>query len=110
LRRAVRFYTDYGITVKRVMSDNGACYRSAIHAVACLLLGLRHLRTRPCRPRTKGKAERLSAPCSAAGPTARSTDPAENAPPRLTAGSGPTTIADHTDTSATSRPSLAYTS
>jgi transposase InsO family protein len=59
LRRAVRFYTDYGITVKRLMSDNGACYRSAIHAVACRLLGLRHLRTRPYRPRTTGKAERF---------------------------------------------------
>jgi transposase InsO family protein len=59
LRRAVRFYAGYGITVQRVMSDNGACYRSAIHAVACRLLGLRHLRTRPYRPRTNGKAERF---------------------------------------------------
>jgi transposase InsO family protein len=59
LRRAVRFYAGYGITVQRVMSDNGACYVSAIHAVACRLLGLRHLRTRPYRPRTNGKAERF---------------------------------------------------
>jgi transposase InsO family protein len=59
LRRAVRFYASYGITVQRVMSDNGACYRSAIHALACRLLGLRHLRTRPYRPRTNGKAERF---------------------------------------------------
>jgi transposase InsO family protein len=59
LRRAVRFYASYGITVQRVMSDNGACYVSAIHAVACRLLGLRHLRTRPYRPRTNGKAERF---------------------------------------------------
>ena len=59
LRRAVAFYASYGITVQRVMSDNGACYRSTIHAVACRLLGLRHLRTRPYRPRTNGKAERF---------------------------------------------------
>jgi len=59
LRRAVRFYAGYGITVQRVMSDNGACYLSTIHAVACRLLGLRHLRTRPYRPRTNGKAERF---------------------------------------------------
>jgi transposase InsO family protein len=59
LRRAVAFYAAYGITVERVMSDNGACYRSTMHAVACRLLGLRHLRTRPYRPRTNGKAERF---------------------------------------------------
>jgi transposase InsO family protein len=59
LRRAARFYAGYGITVQRVMSDNGACYRSTIHAYACRLLGLKHLRTRPYRPRTNGKAERF---------------------------------------------------
>ena len=59
LRRAVAFYASYGITVQRVMSDNGACYRSIIHALACRRLGLRHLRTRPYRPRTNGKAERF---------------------------------------------------
>jgi transposase InsO family protein/transposase len=59
LRRAVAFYRRHGIQVERVMSDNGACYRSAIHALACRLLGLRHLRTRPYRPRTNGKAERF---------------------------------------------------
>jgi transposase InsO family protein len=59
LRRAVAFYAAHGITVQRVMSDNGACYRSTIHAFACRALGLRHLRTRPYRPRTNGKAERF---------------------------------------------------
>ena len=59
LRRAVAFYAAHGITVERVMSDNGACYRSSIHALACRALGLRHLRTRPYRPRTNGKAERF---------------------------------------------------
>jgi transposase InsO family protein len=59
LRRAVAFYRSYGITVERVMTDNGAGYRSTLHAIACRTLGLRHLRTRPYRPRTNGKAERF---------------------------------------------------
>jgi transposase InsO family protein len=56
LRRACRFYAAHGITMQRVMTDNGAAYRSAIHALACRALGLKHLRTRPYRPRTNGKA------------------------------------------------------
>jgi transposase InsO family protein len=59
LRRAVGFYRRHGISVERVMSDNGACYRSTIHALACRTLGLRHLRTRRYRPRTNGKTERF---------------------------------------------------
>jgi transposase InsO family protein len=59
LRRAVDFYAAYGITVQRLMTDNGSAYRSTIHALACRMLGLRHLRTRPYRPRTNGKAERF---------------------------------------------------
>jgi transposase InsO family protein len=59
LRRAVAFYRRHGITVERVMSDNGPCYRSTIHAFACRALGIRHLRTRPYRPRTNGKAQRF---------------------------------------------------
>jgi transposase InsO family protein len=59
LRRAVGFYATHGIKVERVMSDNGACYRSTLHALACRTMGLRHLRTRPYRPRTNGKAERF---------------------------------------------------
>ncbi len=39
--------------------DNGSPYRSSVHAVACRLLGIRHLRTRPYRPQTNGKAERF---------------------------------------------------
>jgi transposase InsO family protein len=59
LRRAAAFYRSHGIRLERVMSDNGACYRSSIHALACRSLGIRHLRTRPYRPRTNGKAERF---------------------------------------------------
>jgi transposase InsO family protein len=59
LRRAIAFYRRHGITVERVMTDNGSAYRSTIHAFACRTLGIRHLRTRPYRPRTNGKAERF---------------------------------------------------
>jgi transposase InsO family protein len=59
LRRAVEWFRSMGVAVERVMSDNGPCYRSTVHAVACRELGLRHLRTQPYRPRTNGKAERF---------------------------------------------------
>jgi transposase InsO family protein len=59
LRRAVAFYRRHGITVERVMTDNGGAYRSTLHAIACRAMGIRHLRTRPYRPQTNGKAERL---------------------------------------------------
>jgi transposase InsO family protein len=59
LRRAVAWLASMGVTVERVISDNGSCYRSAVHAEACAELGMRHLFTRPCRPRTNGKAERF---------------------------------------------------
>jgi transposase InsO family protein len=59
LRRAVAWFQGMGITVERVLSDNGSCYRSRAHARACAELGMRHLFTRPYRPRTNGKAERF---------------------------------------------------
>ena len=59
LSRAIDFFGRHGIIVQRVLTDNGSPYRSAIHAIACRALGVRHLRTRPRRPQTNGKAERL---------------------------------------------------
>jgi transposase InsO family protein len=59
LRRALLFFTQRGVVVQRVLTDNGSAYRSTIHAVACRALGIRHLRTRPHRPQTNGKAERF---------------------------------------------------
>ena len=59
LERAVRFFRRHGIRVERLLTDNGSAYRSTIHAVACRILGIRHLRTRPRRPQTNGKAERF---------------------------------------------------
>jgi transposase InsO family protein len=59
LRRALAFYERHGIRVERLLTDNGAPYRSVLHALACRRLGVRHLRTRPYRPQTNGKAERF---------------------------------------------------
>jgi transposase InsO family protein len=58
-RRAVQFFRRYGIRVERVLTDNGGAYRSVIHALACRALGIGHVRTRPYRPQTNGKAERF---------------------------------------------------
>lgn len=59
LRAAVAWHRSMGVTVKRVMTDNGGCYRSRAFAAACAELGIRHLRTKPYTPRTNGKAERF---------------------------------------------------
>ena len=59
LQRAIAWYAEHGIKVRRVMTDNGSGYVSKIFTGACGQLRLRHLRTRPYTPRTNGKAERL---------------------------------------------------
>ncbi len=59
LHRAVQWFAERGVRVRAVMSDNGSCYRSYAHQAALRELGLRHLRIKPGRPRTNGKAERF---------------------------------------------------
>jgi transposase InsO family protein len=59
LERAVAFYHSHGIAVERLMTDNGSAYRSTAHALACRAFGIKHIRTRPYRPQTNGKAERF---------------------------------------------------
>jgi transposase InsO family protein len=59
LRRARAFYRRHGIEVEQLLTDNGSAYLSVAHAVACRVLGIRHLRIRPYRPQTNGKAERF---------------------------------------------------
>ena len=59
LERAVEWFAERGITVERVLSDNGSCYRSFAWRDACTALGIAHKRTRPYRPQTNGKIERF---------------------------------------------------
>jgi transposase InsO family protein len=59
LGRARGFFARHGVSVRAVMTDNGGAYRSRVHALACIALSLKHLRTKPRRPRTNGKAERF---------------------------------------------------
>jgi transposase InsO family protein len=84
LVRALRYFKGLGITVERVMSDNGAGYVSR----------LRHIRTLPYTPKTNGKAERFIQPCSASGPTPCRTAAPTAAPPTCRAGCATTTTSD----------------
>jgi transposase InsO family protein len=59
LRAVVAFYKSLGITVIRVMTDNGSCYKAFAFRDACRQLGLKHIRTKPYTPKTNGKAERF---------------------------------------------------
>ena len=59
LQRALDWLARHGVTVERVMTDNGSAYRSKLFAKALAQAGARHVRTRPYTPRTNGKAERF---------------------------------------------------
>ena len=59
LRAAADFYARHGVIIRRLLTDNGHCYRSHRFRFACLELGIQHRFTRPCTPRTNGKAERF---------------------------------------------------
>ena len=59
LERAVAWFANQGVTVERVLSDNGGCYRSFAWRDTCAALGILHKRTRPYRPQTNGKIERF---------------------------------------------------
>jgi transposase InsO family protein len=59
LRRAVAWFADHGVTVERVISDNGSAYRAHAWQDACQQLGITAKRTRPYRPQTNGKIERF---------------------------------------------------
>jgi transposase InsO family protein len=59
LAAAVAWYERLGIGIRRVLTDNGPCYKANRFAHACHQFGLKHRRTRPYTPRTNGKAERF---------------------------------------------------
>jgi len=59
LERAIAWFAARGVTVQRIMTDNGSGYRSKLHARIVQRIGIKHIFTRPYRPRTNGKAERF---------------------------------------------------
>jgi len=59
LERALGWFAGQGVTVERVMTDNGSAYRSHAFRGAVAAAGVKHKRTRPCTPRTNGEAERF---------------------------------------------------
>lgn len=104
LHRAVTWFAGRGVQVRAVMSDNGSCYIARAYGDALRELGLRHLRIKPGRPRTNGKAERFSSKhCSTNGRTDRSTAAQPNAPPTSPTTSSATTTDAHTAPSANKR-------
>jgi hypothetical protein len=110
LHRAVKHSASYGITVERLITDKAPptaqpSTRSPVAPWESATSG-----PAPTDPRPTARPSDSSAPCSAAGPTARSTATATSATPRSPAGSTSTIAADHTAPSATSRPSLTSTS
>lgn len=68
LERAVAWFADRGVTVERVLTDNGSAYRSKVWGAWCRDHGIRHLRTRPYRPARMGKPRGSSRPSSGNGP------------------------------------------
>jgi transposase InsO family protein len=73
LDAALAYYASLGVTVSRVMTDNGSCYRSKALARACRDQGLKHIRTKPYTPKTNGPFDNgpnaSSRPRSGNGPT-----------------------------------------
>jgi transposase InsO family protein len=59
LARATAWYAGMGITIERILSGNGSCYRSKPWAATCAELSITPKRTRPCRPQANGKAGRF---------------------------------------------------
>jgi transposase InsO family protein len=79
----VAYYKSLGVTVTRVMTDNGSCYKAFDFRDACQEIGLKHKRTKPYTPKTNGKAERFiqSRPRSGSG-LMRKPTPHQTAAPR----------------------------
>jgi transposase InsO family protein len=59
-QRAHTYFAEAGITVQRVLTDNGACYKSHLWRDTLAAAGITHKRTRPYRPQTNGKVERFN--------------------------------------------------
>ena len=106
LTAAVDYYRRLGITVRRVLTDNGGGYRSSAFNARCRKLGLRHRYTKPFTPRTNGKAERFIQTALREWPMPTPTTPQRNAPSTSNPGSTATIGIGHTPVSRPDRPSV----
>jgi hypothetical protein len=107
LASVIGSYAEQGITIRRVLTDNGAGYRSRRFRALLTTHGIRHIQTSPTRPAPTAKPKRSSASCNGNGHTPSSTPPPATAPAPCPAGSGGTTSTDHTAASAATHPSAA---
>jgi hypothetical protein len=95
LQRAVAWFTERGVTVERVLSDNGAAYRSFAWRDACAELRITHKRTRPYRPKPTARSSDSTAPWATAGPTHGSMSQPNNATSHYRDGCTSTITTDH---------------
>ncbi len=63
LKATVARFAAQGVTIKRLLTDNGSAYRSRLFNKTCQALGIKHTYTRPYTPQTNGKAERFIQTC-----------------------------------------------
>lgn len=96
MARALGFFAERGIRVERVLTDNGACYRSLPFARVLREAGVSHRRTRPYRPQTNGKVERFNLTLKCEWAYAPPTRPMPHAAARLSGGCTTTTTIAHT--------------
>ena len=94
LERAIAWFATLGVTVERVMTDNGSAYRSHAFRAACQAARVKHKRTRPYTPGPTARPSASSRPACANGPTCKPSPPPPNAPPPCAPGSTPTTDPD----------------
>lgn len=104
--RANAWFQMCGITVRKVLTDNGSCYRS--HTFREALAGIEHRRTRPYRPQTNGKVERFHRTLADEGPTPGSISATQNVARNSSDGYTPTITTAATQHSAANRPPPAY--
>ena len=102
-RRARAFFAAYGITIERVMTDNGACYRSRAFADELVAAAIVHTRIKPYCPQTMGRSSATTGPSSTSGPTPGPIAQRPPEPALWTPGSTCTTITATTPLSAAHR-------
>ena len=105
LKAAVAYYASLGVTIERVMTDNGSCYRSKAFARACKRLALKHIFTKPYTPKPTARPSASSRRACANGLTPAPITPQRNEPPRCRYGSTATTGTDLMAVSALNRQS-----